>query len=386
MSKTQFFALFMTAFLVYFVGGGLMALLPVYLGRLGADPTQMGFYFAVAFAALSVSAGLAGRLSRQFNQRKPFIIAAGLLASPLVWLMGQAQDLLQLLLFTTGLWFAGGIIVTMVNILAGLFAEETERGRVFGILGLAIPLGGLLSGFASGYIADTWGYAALFSSFAVVYLGVPLLALGLQDTALDTDDSHIKAKRGAGFSFTIPFILLFVATTLAHIANAESILSRPLIMDSLNYDATAISIANAMGGLITLPLPLIIGWLSDRLGRRPLIIFCFLSTGIALAVLVGANELWHFWLSSALQTMLVGSIVVGSALVSDWYDKENLSIALSIFGASPWIGFVIGFSATGSSIQAFTMTPTLLAGVFLALIAALTLLFARSPRSILGRV
>jgi MFS family permease len=374
MPKQQFVALFLVSFIVYFVGGGLMGLLPVYLGQLGVDPSLMGYYFAIAFAALAVSAAAAGRLSKVFQRRKIFIILSGLLASPMVWLMGQAQDLTQLLLAMIGLWFAGGLMITMVNILAGLFAEEHERGRVFGILGLAIPLGGLLSGFASGYIADTWSYEVLFNIFAVAYLGIPLLALFSQDKAVVPEDTN--AAKGK-MRFSLPFILLFVATSLAHIGNAESALSRPLIMADLNYDATAISIANAMGGLITLPLPLILGWLSDRLGRKPLIIFCYLTTGMALAVLLGANDLWQFWLSSALQGALVGSIVVGSALVSDMYDKENLAVALSIFGASPWVGFVLGFGATGNSIQSLGVSTTLWIGICLTIIAAFILPFAR---------
>lgn len=377
MTKQQFFALFMVSFLVYFVGGGLMGLLPVYLGQLGVEPSMIGFYFAFAFVALSLSAAVAGRLSKVFQRRKPFILLAGLAASPITWLMGQSQDLTQLLLTMGGLWFAGGVMITMVNILAGLFAEEHERGRVFGILGLAIPLGGVLSGFASGYIADTWGYEVLFNIFAVAYLGIPLLGLLIQDKAIVIENTPIAKSKMA---FTMPFILLFLATTLAHIANAEAALSRPLIMDGLKYDATSISIANAMGGLITLPLPIIIGWLSDRMGRKPLIIFCYLTTGMALAVLLSADSLWQFWLASALQGGLVGSIVVGSALVSDMYDKENLGIALSIFGASPWIGFVIGFGATGSSIQNLGMSPTLWMGIVLTIIAAFVLPFARQAK------
>jgi MFS family permease len=267
----------------------------------------------------------------------------------------------------------------MVNILAGLFAEEAERGRVFGILGLAIPLGGLVSGFVSGYLVDTWGYPALFNTLALAYLTIPLTSFLLQDKVLKRDGDNPKSK--SRFSPNMPFMLLFLATALAHVVNAISMLSRPLIMDGLNYDATAISIANAMGGLITLPFPILVGWLSDRFGRKALLIFSFLSTGIALVVLIGATDLWQFWLSSALQTMLVGSIVVGSAYVSDMYEKENLSLALSIFGVSPWVGFVLGFSMTGSSIQAFTMNPTLIAGILLTLVACFVMFMARSPRA-----
>jgi MFS transporter, DHA1 family, multidrug resistance protein len=376
MSKQQFVALFAISFAAYFVGGGLMGLLPVYLGQMGVEPSMMGFYFACAFVALAISSTLAGRLSKQFGRRKPFIIGAALLAGPLVWLMGQSQGLVPLMLFTTALWFVAGIITTMVNILAGLYAEESERGRVFGILGLAIPLSGLVSGFVSGYIVDYWGgYPSLFTLLGLSYLTIPLTGIFLQDRVLLLEDEKPKGR----FSPSMPFILLFLATALAHVVNAISMLSRPLIMDGLNYDATAISIANAMGGLIALPLPILVGWLSDRVGRKSMLIFCFIATGIALIVLLGATDLWQFWLSSALQTMLVGSIVVGSAFVSDMYDKENLSVALSIFGASPWVGFVLGFSLTGSSIQAFTINPTLIAGIALTFVACAVMFMAQNP-------
>jgi MFS family permease len=379
MPKQQFVALFVISFAAYFVGGGLMGLLPVYLGQLGVEPSMMGFYFALAFVALAISTAFAGRLSKQFGRRKPFIVGAALLAGPIVWLMGQIQGLVPLMSFTTALWFVAGIITTMVNILAGLYAEEAERGRVFGILGLAIPLGGLVSGFVSGYLVDNWGYPALFTVLALAYLTIPLTSFFLQDKVLKRDEENPKSK--SRFSPNMAFTLLFLATTLGHVVNAVSALSRPLIMDGLNYDATAISIANAMGGLITLPFPILVGWLSDRFGRKALLIFSFLSTGIALVVLIGATDLWQFWVSSALQTMLVGSIVVGSAFVSDMYEKENLSVALSIFGTSPWLGFVLGFGLTGTSIQAFTMNPTLMAGIALTLVACLVMFMARSPET-----
>jgi MFS family permease len=126
--------------------------------------------------------------------------------------------------------------------------------------------------------------------------------------------------------------------------------------------------------LVTLPLPLLIGWLSDRLGRKPFLIVCYLMTTVGLVILASASQLWHFGASSAFQVALVPSLVVGSALITDIFPKEMLGAPLSLFNATPWIGFVVGFSSGGSAMNAYGIGPTLMSGVLLTLVAIIVLI------------
>jgi len=48
--------------------------------------------------------------------------------------MGRATNIWQLTILTGTTWFLSGMGVALVNILVGLFAEKTERGKIFGIL------------------------------------------------------------------------------------------------------------------------------------------------------------------------------------------------------------------------------------------------------------
>jgi MFS family permease len=374
MTKKQLFTLFVCSVVPPAVGTGLLGLLPVYLTRLGADSALTGLFLAASFLALAISTVVAGRLSDWLQRRKPLLIMGGVLAIPSAWLMGLATSIAELTVLMAVLSFAGGIVITMVNILAGLFADENERGRIFGIIALSVPLAGLFSGLTSGPIVDRWGYPALFALSALLYVVVPVTGFFVKDKMVVPLISEGAPSSLRALFTTRTFLFLFFASIVAHTANSENILARPLIMDSLNYDATAIASTGAVGGLVTLPLPILIGWLSDRLGRKPFLILCYLMTTAGLVMLASASELWHFWAATALQGVLVASLVVGSALITDTFPKGILGAPLSLFNATPWIGFVVGFGGAGAAMNAFGMGPTLISGALLTLIAALLLI------------
>ena len=79
---------------------------------------------------------------------------SGILASPLIWLMGKTTDILLLSVFTIAAWFIIGIGGIQIWNLAGLFSNESERGKNFGIFASTGPLGAMIGGLLFGFIAD----------------------------------------------------------------------------------------------------------------------------------------------------------------------------------------------------------------------------------------
>jgi MFS family permease len=154
--------------------------------------------------------------------------------------------------------------------------------------------------------------------------------------------------------------VLLVASSLAQAANIMLFLSRSLIMYGQGYDATTIATAGAVGTLVTLPLPVALGLLADRAGRRPLMAVCFVAPVVGLLIQVSAVDLWQFWVASALSTVVGSSIVVASALVTDSVPSDSLSTPLALLNATPWVAIVIGLTAGGAAIHAFHMAPALL--------------------------
>ena len=367
MSRKQLFLLFISNVVPFTIGGSIMPLLPVYLARLGIDPAVSGIYLAVAFLALAGGSFLGGWLSDRFQRRRETIFMGALLGLPMIFMIGQVSHIAPLTILTVLVWFLGGMNVAMVNILAGLFAEPHERGRVFGIIGMGLSIGGVIGGTLSGAIVDRWGFGALFAFAASLELILMSVVWLLEDKRVEVTQESQQAGRLPFMTMTL--WLLFVANILANAANISTGLSRPLGMDGMGFSATAISSTNAVAGFVTIPLSLILGWASDRLGRKPVLLMAYSSLMLGGVILVLASSLWQFWIATALMTVVATSLGVGTALVTDVTAPESLATAVSRYAATPFIGGAIGFGGSGLFIANFDIHTTFIAAVVVAGIA-----------------
>jgi MFS family permease len=374
MSKRQLALLFTSNLIMMSVGGGISSLSPVYaVDQLSAEPGAAGLFMSFAFLGLAVGTLAGGWLSDRFQHRKVFFTALTVVDCVAIWLMGRAPTFTYLAVIMALDWFLGGIALTMLSILAGLFAEPSERGRVFGILALTGSLGALFS-MGAGAIADWQGYRAMFTAAALVSLCNPLVGLLLKDKTVASIEQKKASPTGRWAGLSGSFSLLLAGRLGATAAQFVGALSRTLVMDEMGFTATEITSAAAVGGAVALGLSLMAGWLSDRVGRKWLLAVCYFGGAAGLAVLVVATSLVHFW-TVAILLSLVGAVAggIGSALVTDLVPQEALGRGLSLFSAMGWIGGIVGYASTGYAIENVGLAPTMVAGTLVSL-AAIVLL------------
>jgi MFS family permease len=371
MRKKQLVALFVDYLTVGTIGAVTGGLLPIYATRLGADSTLAGLYISATFAAIAVGTVIAGWLSDKIQRRREMLIVSGVITAASLWWMGRATDMTGLFISSMVMFLAFGVQIAVSNILVGLFAGAEERGRVFGIMATTNPLGSLLGGAVAAVVLDRWGFPVLLAGSAAVALVVPVMGLLLEDKAAPAPLSDlIDAKptpRKSVFSPT--FLLLFFAMTIAFITIGVQGLGRTLMMDKLGFNASDVSSTLVVGGLVGIPFPLILGWLSDRMGRKRIMLICYVAMASTFLLLSGSFALWHFWLSMAIQWFVVASMGIASALVTDIVEPDSLGTALSLLGSTNFIGLVIGTGITGAAIQNLGLIPTFVMGAVLALIA-----------------
>jgi MFS family permease len=375
MGRKQLGLLFCCSLVLWTVDNGSLPLLPVNASRLGASPTVTGFYLSFTYLALTAGTLGAGWLSDRLQSRKTLMAAAGLAAVPVTWLAGQARDVWQLALLTAALYLLLGVALTLANILAGLSAGSAVRGRVFGLLGLASPLGMLVGSLASGVIADRWGYPAMFAAFSLLLVFLPLATLLLQDKPAAQPEADEQTAASPKPGLGAGFYLLSAASLAAYIAYFTSILGRSLAMDSLGFSATAIASTAAVGGAIALPLAPVAGWLSDRLGRKPFLALAYLAGAAGLLLLALSSSLWHFWVAfSLLRVQGTVNTPVGNAFVTDLVPRTSLGRGIALFAGTAWIGGITGFAVTGQAVQSLGLGATFASAAVLPLASALLLL------------
>jgi MFS family permease len=300
---------------------------------------------------------------------------------PAIWLMGRATNMWYLTAFSVTWYFLAGLAIALISILTGLLAEESERGRVFSILALTSPMGALIGGFATGPIADRWGYPTMFAVLSLFGVLWPLTGLLLKDKVVAPvqhgDTVIVAEKPGLGGGF----YLLFVASLAASVVTFVFMMGRSLAMNDLGLAAAAISSAAAIGGAATLPLPPLVGWLSDRAGRRRFLALGYLAGTVGLLCLAVSVSLWHFWVVSFLVSIVMPvNMGVGSALTTDLVPRESVGRGISLFSATNWVGGVIGYAGAGYAIQHVGLTATFVIGASLPLMAIVLLILIRVHR------
>jgi MFS family permease len=379
--KRQLVLLFTSNLVMMTVGGGISSLAPVYAtAQLGAEPGAAGLFMSFAFLGLAVGTLAGGWLSDRFQHRKVFFTAITVVDCVALWLMGRLPTFVHLAVVMALDWFLGGIALTMLSILAGLFAGPLERGRVFGILSLTGSLGALLS-MGAGVIVDWQGYRAMFTAAALVSICNPLAGLLLEDKTVVRSERKDASSAGRWAGLGGSFFLLLAGRLAATAAQFVGALSRTLVMDEMGFNAKAISSAAAVGGAVALGLSLLAGWLSDRVGRKWLLAVCYFGGAAGLIVLLAATSLVQFW-TVAILLSLVGSVAggIGSALVTDLAPQESLGRGLSLFSAMGWIGGIVGYASTGYAIESVGLAPTMVAGTLVSLAAVVLLIPIRMAR------
>lgn len=127
-------------------------------------------------------------------------------------------------------------------------------------------------------------------------------------------------------------------------------------------EVTLLVATHSLAVLLTAPLW---GRLSDRWGRKPVLLIAFLGAAGAFLILAFADALWMLFAARALAGSLSGDLVGGPAYISDVSPPERRAKSMGLYGAAFALSFTIGPAlgaalAGGDPATADFRTPALL--------------------------
>lgn len=373
----QLVYLFLCNFSILFIGFGLFPILPLYAAKFGASPSMTGIYLAITYVAISAGSILAGQLSESLP-RKALFVAAGLLGVPALFLLGQARSLWQVMVLTALVWMAGGIGLSISNVLTGLHTSSSARGKAFSVLALASPLGAVIGGVVVGRSLEVGGYSMMFTVLGFIWSLWPALAITrVEDPPACTPLPGNSSKSSDPSLRPGPvFTLLLGTVLLASMTVSVGRMGLSLAMKDQHFSASEISTANAIGGLVTIPIALLISTFSDKLGRKRFLLAGYLVALGSMVMLFYASDLWQFWMVSSL--VLVSRSVISSmspAYATDVVRRRFLGKALPLVGTMNWVSGVAGFAGAGYVLDSFGGASLYGAAAFVSFLAVAILAF-----------
>jgi MFS family permease len=368
--------LFLTSFAVLFTGMGLFPILPLYAAQFQASNSLVGLYFAIVYAANALGPVAAGWLITRLSLRTVFI-AGGSIGLPALILLATAHNFVQVIIFTSLLWFSGGVIMALVSILTGLQTDINSRGKAYSLIAMVSPLGSLIGGGVVGWMITWQGYSAMFSILAVVWSIVPLIGwfsmkeIFLPQQKEKASVSQPDAQTAFSSHFGTQFTRLLMVVFLGSIATNVSRFASSLSMQAANYSAESIASAAMISGLVAIPFTLAIGSLADRLGRRHFLGISFLFILFAAVVLMNAKDLWQYWLASILN--MLGYSVSGAmaqALTGEVVAERTLGRGLSWMSIISSIANILCFAVGGLLVDLFGLFQVFLMAALVAFITS----------------
>jgi MFS family permease len=322
-------------------------LLPLFLFTvLGASATAVGAIEGAAETTAALLKLASGWWSDRVSRRKPLVLGGYTLASVVRPLIGLARSAGQVFAIRVADRVGKGIRTSPRDALIADSVDPRIRGRAFGFHRAADNAGAVVGPLLA-FAFLRWGGLHLRTVFLLTAipgaLAVAMLLFGVREVPRAAPPSRerrldFKTPLGRRFWAYLGVLLLF---TLGNSTDAFLLLRAgqlgvaaamvPILWAMLNFVKSA---ASTPGGI-----------LSDRIGRKPLIVAGWLVYAAVYFAFGRAGSAWHAWALFAVYGLYFGLTEgVEKALVADLVPEDRRGAA---FG---WYNLALGIGALPASL------------------------------------
>lgn len=141
-----------------------------------------------------------------------------------------------------------------------------------------------------------------------------------------------------------PLVVIFTTVFIDLVGFGIVIPVLPFYAEGTQFNATprTVGLLIASYSVMQLIFSPILGRLSDKYGRRPVLLISIIGTGIGFLFLGFAKTLWMLFVGRILDGITGGNISTAQAYIADITTKENRAKGMGLIGAAFGLGFVFG--------------------------------------------
>jgi len=167
---------------------------------------------------------------------------------------------------------------------------------------------------------------------------------------------------------TRPLLIIFLTIFVNLVGFGIIIPLLPFYAETFGASPLTIGMLFAMFSLCQLVASPILGDLSDRFGRRPVLVFSLAGTVVSFVMLAMAQSIAMLFLARIVDGLSGGNISTARAYVADVSEPQDRARAYGILGAAFGLGFIFGPALSGVLVKV-SYTAPIWAAALLTLIA-----------------
>jgi DHA1 family tetracycline resistance protein-like MFS transporter len=174
---------------------------------------------------------------------------------------------------------------------------------------------------------------------------------------------------------TRPLLIIFLTIFVNLIGFGIIVPLLPFYAETFGASPIVIGLLFAVFSLCQLVAAPALGDLSDRYGRRPILIFSLLGTVVSFVMLAMAHSIVMLFLARVVDGLSGGNISTARAYVADITEPKDRARAYGIIGAAFGLGFIMGPALSGMLAQVSYTAPIWAAAALTAVAAAMAWLW-----------
>ncbi len=342
-------------------------LIPYYIQEMGITDVKevaawTGAYQSVGAIGFAVSTPLWGILGDRHG-RKLMLLRAMIATTVVLGLTGLVGNPVQLLAVRALQGFFTGTPAAA----SALVATGTPKERIAFALGMvqtALFVGTSLGPMMGGYIADAYGYRAVFYASSLIVFVCVFLVLFLVGEPAESAAVAARARMESPLSafknivsvrsvaLLITFTLV-VNLTFGMVGPVLPLFIQQLVTNPERLASTAGTISGVAAFSAALAA-LVIGRLSDAIGHRKVLLICGAGIGLTYIPQAFAHSALALGTARTMQGLFQGGISPSSsALLVNRASKERIGAALGLSTSASGVGFAIG-PILGAALLALT--------------------------------